>query len=270
MTILPEFHDQLYAAAQRQARRRLPQPGIALPSRLGTFVGTGLSTAVAILVAAVLLNAHAPLAAPGSKPPSVASSRAELFRHSAALRTPRRPRPTAKATVQFHGDPGYRQVDHPLVRTMALPSGGYADAAPNDVPADDSAPPRDRQTGHLHGERPARRRARPMAPPPGDSLRQASPSSVAALRAHGVNLFTYVHHQNTGVVIVPDGVTKVRLSEFRVTSHVHVDPNLIPAAPPRSTTTSPSSISSLRRSSPTAALPATAPAACTAPALTSI
>ena len=48
MTILPEFHDQLYAAAQRQARRRLPQPGIALPSRLGTFVATGLSAAVAI------------------------------------------------------------------------------------------------------------------------------------------------------------------------------------------------------------------------------
>ena len=65
---------------------------------------------------------------------------------------------------------------------------------------------------------------------PGTAPVEASPSSVAALRAHGVNLFTYVHHQNTGVVIVPDGVTKVRLSEFRVTSHVHVDPNLIPAA----------------------------------------
>ena len=44
-----------------------------------------------------------------------------------------------------------------------------------------------------------------------------------------MNLFTYVHHQNTGVVVVPDGVTKVRLSDFRVTSRVRVDPVLIPA-----------------------------------------
>jgi hypothetical protein len=31
------------------------------------------------------------------------------------------------------------------------------------------------------------------------------------------------------VVIVPDGVTNVSLSDFRVTSRVHVDPTLIPA-----------------------------------------
>ena len=85
-----------------------------------------------------------------------------------------------------------------------------------------------------------------------------------------MNVFTYVHHQNTGVVIVPDGVTKVRLSEFRVTSHIHVDPALIPAA----TASVHNNIALFHIVAPTVSthggFPATVRAACTAPALTSV
>jgi hypothetical protein len=252
MTILPEFHDQLYAAAQRHARRRLPRPQITPPRRLGTLVVTGLSTAVVIAVAVVVLSAHGvvPSSAPASKAPSVASSRTELLETLGALQTlqtaaDRRGLPSGFFGIQsgrsaamlkknseyqqFLRDRGYPQVDHPLVRTVSLASGGALTLVPMSF----------RQTTpHSHGI--GRRVTFTLHGPrveglalslrlPGTDLVGTSPSSVHALRARGVNVFTYVHRHNTGVVVVPDGVTKVRLSDFRVTSRVRVDPIVIPA-----------------------------------------
>jgi hypothetical protein len=237
MTILPEFHDQLYAAAQRHARRRLPRPQITPPRALGTVVVTGLSTAVVIAVAAVLLSAHGvgPSRAPTSKTPSVANSRTELLQTLAALRTPQTAASRPIATILMEApsnqrDQGYPRVDGPLVRSVGLASGGAVTLVPTTF----------RQTTrHYHGL--GKRVTSTLHGPrieglsvllrlPATASVESSPVSVGALRAQGVNVFTYVHHQNTGVVVVPDGVTNVRLSAFRVTSRVHVDPALIPAA----------------------------------------
>ncbi len=236
MTILPEFHDQLYAAAQRHARRRLPRPRIALPGQLGTIVLTGLSTAVVIAVAAVLLSAHGvgPSRVPTSKPPSVANSRTELLHTLAALRTPQTAASRRIATILMQApsnqiDQGYPRVDGPLMRSVGLASGGAVTLVPTTFRQTTRHyhGPDKRVTFTLHG-----RRIEGLAVLlrlPGTAAVEASPSSVDALRARGVNVFTYVHHQNTGVVVVPDGVTTVRLSKFRVTSRVRVDPTSIPA-----------------------------------------
>ena len=99
MTVLPEFHDQLQAAARRQAQRRLPRAGIALRGSLGTIVVIGLSTAVVLAVAVVALTAvragrgTTPAAKPRS---SVASSAPNCCRRSGRSE-PRRPWPTAAA-----------------------------------------------------------------------------------------------------------------------------------------------------------------------------
>jgi len=252
MTLLPEFHDQLYAAARGHARRRRPRPRIALPRRMGTFAVTGLSSAVAIAVAVVVLSAHGvgPGGAPGSGSASVASSRAELLRTLAVLRTPQTAADRHSLPSGFFGlpsgpsaarlmknpryrqilrDQGYPQIDHSLVRMVGLVSGGALTLVPMTF----------RQTtlhGHGFGERDTVSLYGPRVEGlalalrlPGTDGVALTPSTVGALQAHGLNLFTYVHHQNTGVVIVPDGVTNVSLSDFRVTSRVHVDPTLIPA-----------------------------------------
>jgi hypothetical protein len=236
MTILPEFHDQLYAAARRQARRRLPGPGIALPRRLGTIVLIGLSTAVTIAVVVVALTAGraGPGTAPATKPSSVATSRTELLHTLAALRTPQTAAGRRMATGLTNApsnqrDQGYPQVDGPLVRTVSMASGGALTLVPTTF----------RQTKrHLHGldtrvtftlHGPRIEGLARLAPPPENRRGRGLPVKRGALRAHGVNVFTYVHRQNAGVVVVPDGVTTVRLSEFRVTSRVHVDPISIPA-----------------------------------------
>ena len=84
MTILPEFHDQLQAAAQRQARRRLPRLGVLVPTRLGTVLLVGLSASVAIAVAIVVLNVTAaPRSASVSPQARVKTSERH---HNAALR----------------------------------------------------------------------------------------------------------------------------------------------------------------------------------------
>lgn len=253
MMVLPEFHDQLQAAARRQARRRLPRPGIGLRGSLGTIVLTTLSTAVVVAVAVVLLTAVR--AGPGrtpaaNAPSSVASSRAELLRTLGALRTPQtaadrrsllpgflgtQSGPHAGRLVKnrnyqrFLRDRGYPQVDRALVRTAGLPSEGALTFVP--MTFQQTTPHRHGIgrliTFTLHGPR-----IEGLALSlrlPGAARVDVSPSTVGALRAQGVNLFTYVDHQNTGVVVVPDGVTEVRLSGFRVSSRVHVDPDMIPA-----------------------------------------
>ena len=181
MTILPEFHDQLYAAAQRQARRRLSRPRIALP-RFGTIVLTGLSTAVVIAVAAVLLSAHGvvPSEAPTSKPPSVAKSRTELLQTLAALRTPQTAGSRRIATILMKAPSNQRDQGVPAGRRSARALGGSSfrrrgHTRPNDLPADDAALSRARQAGHVHAPRSADRRALRLAPPPPHSLRPGLP-----------------------------------------------------------------------------------------------
>ena len=87
----------------------------------------------------------------------------------------------------------------------------------------------ERDTVSLHGPRVEGLALALRLSGPGADRVGLSPSTVCALQAHGLNLFTYVGHRNAGVVVVPDGVTSVSLSDFRVTSRVHVDPSLIPA-----------------------------------------
>jgi hypothetical protein len=252
MTVLPEFHDQLQAAARRQAQRRLPRAGIALRGPLGTIVLIGLSTAVVLAVAVVALTAVR--AGRGTTPPaeprsSVTSSRAGLLQTLGALRTPqtaadRRSLPSGFLGIQsgshagrvvnnsnyqrFLRDRGYPQVDPSLVRTAGLASGGALTLVPMTF----------RQaTPHRHGigklvtftlRGPRIEGLALSLRLSGTDRVDVSPSTVGVLRADGLNLFTYVNHQNTGVVVVPDGVIKVRLSRFRVTSRVRVDPVLIP------------------------------------------
>ena len=253
MTVLPEFHDQLQAAARRQARRRLPRLGIALRGSLATIILTTLSAGVVAAVAVVLLTAvrAGPAPTPAAKAPSsVASSRAALLQTLAVLRAPqtaadRRSLPSGFLGIQsgphagrvvnnpnyqrFLRDRGYPQVDRSLVRVAGLASGGALTFVPTTF----------RQTTpHRHGvgklvtftlHGPRIEGLALSLRLPGTGRVDVSPSTVGALRAEGVNLFTYVDHQNVGVVVVPDGVTKVTLSEFRIRSRVHIDPTLIPA-----------------------------------------
>ena len=252
MTVLPEFHDQLYAAARRRARQRGPRPRIPLPGRLAPVVWSGLSGAVVIAVAVVVLTARSagPSSAPTSKPSSVESSRTELIQTLAALRTPQTAAERRSTPVGFLGvesqrlaerliknpqyrrflrDRGYPKVDRSLVRKVSLASGGAVTLVPMTF----------RQTTpHYHGRGklvtftlhgPRIEGLALVLRLPGTDLTGVSPSTVGALRAHGVNLFTYAHHHNAGVIVVPDGVTTVSLSDFRVTSHVRVDPASIPA-----------------------------------------
>ena len=253
MTVLPEFHDQLQAAARRQARRRLPRPAIAFRGSLGPIALTALSSAVVVVVALVLLTAvrSGPGTTPaGSLPSSVESSRAELLRTIGALRTPptaadRRSLPSGFLGIasgphagrllnnsnfqRFLRDRGYPQVDASLVRTADLASGGTLTFVP--MTFRQTTPHRHGigklVTFTLHGPR-VEGLALSLHLPGTDRV-DVSPATVGALRAHGVNLFTYISHQNVGVVVVPDGVTSVTLSDFRVTSHVHVDPRVIRA-----------------------------------------
>ena len=252
MTALPEFHDQLQAAARRQARRRLPRPGIALRGSLGTIILTTLSAGIAVAVAVVLLTTVR--AGPGTTPTgsalsSVASSRAELLRTVGALRTPqtaadRRSLPSGFLGIQsgphagpvvnnsnyqrFLRDRGYPQVDGPLVRTAGLASGGTLTFVP--MTFRQTTPHRHGLgklvTFTLHGPR-VEGLALSLHLPGADRV-DVSAIDARRVASPGLNLFTYVDRQNTGVVVVPDGVTEVRLSGFRVTSHVHVDPTLIP------------------------------------------
>jgi hypothetical protein len=236
MTILREFHDQLYAAAQCQTRRRLPRPSIPLPRWLGTIVLTGISTAIVVAVAAVLLSAHgvAPSRTPTSRTPGVANSRTELMQTLGALRTPQTAASRRIAAIltkapRNQRDQGYPQIDGPLVRSLRLAPGGAATLVPTTFR---QTTPHNHGLGKritftLHG--PRIEGLSVLLRLPGTASVQASPVTVAALQAHGANVFTYVHHHNTGVVVVPDGVTSVRLSAFHVTSRVHVDPVLIPA-----------------------------------------
>jgi hypothetical protein len=253
MTVLPEFHDQLQAAARRQAGRRLPRPGIALRGSLGTIILTTLSAGVVAAVAVVLSTAVR--AGPGTTPSakarsSVASSRAALLQTLAVLRTPqtaadRRSLPSGFLGIQsgrhagrvvnnsnyqrFLRDRGYPQVDRSLVRVAGVASGGALTFVP--MTFRQTTPHRHGigklVTFTLHGPR-VEGLALSLRLPGTDRV-DVSPSTVGALRAEGVNLFTYADHENAGVVVVPDGVTEVRLSRFRVTSRVHVDPTLIPA-----------------------------------------
>jgi hypothetical protein len=254
MTLLPEFHDHLYAAAQGQARRRLPRPRVGVPRRVGTFALTGLSTAIAIAVAIVVLSAHrvGPGGAPGSRSSSVASSRTELLHTLAVLRTPqteadRRNLPSGFLGIQsgppaarlmknpryrqFLRDQGNPQIERSLVRTVDLASGGALTFVP--MTFRQTTPHRhglgEPVTFSLHGPRVEGLALALRLPGPGTDRVGLSPSTVGALQADGLNLFTYVDHQNTGVIVVPDGITNVGLSDFRVTSQVHVDPTLIPA-----------------------------------------
>ncbi len=253
MTILPEFHDQLQAAARREVQRQRPQRRVALRGSLGTIVLTALSAAIVAAVAVVLLTTvrPGPGTTPAAKPPSsVASSRAELLQTLGALRTPqtaadRRSLPSEFLGIQggphagrvvnnsnyqrFLRDRGYPQVDRSLVRTAGLASWGTLTLVP--MTFRQTTPHRHGVgklvTFTLHGPR-IEGLALSLRLSGTDPI-DVSPSTVGALRAQGVNLFTYVDQQNTGVVVVPDGVIKVRLSAFRVTSRVHVSPRLIPA-----------------------------------------
>lgn len=252
MTVLPEFHDQLQAAARRQAQRRLPRAGIELRGSLGTIGLIGLSTAVVLAVAVVALTAvrAGRGTTPAAKPPSsVASSRAELLQTLGALRTPqtaadRRSLPSGFLGIQsgphagravnnsnyqrFLRDRGYPQVDRSLVRTAGLASGGALTLVPMTFR---QTTPHRHGIGKLVTFTPHGPRIEGLALSlrlSGTDRVDVSPSTVGVLRANGLNLFTYVNHQNTGVVVVPDGVIKIRLSGFRVTSRVRVDPVLIP------------------------------------------
>lgn len=231
MTVLEEFHDQLYAAAQRQARRRT-----GLVAHLGTVAAVGLSVAVAVAVAVVVLTTvrSAPSTGPSARPASVVSSRRELLHTIAALRRPQTladRESMVSAALGLQGNraaSGYPRIDRSLVRKVDLGSGGALTLVPMTF-----RPTRshshglgERVTFTLHG--PRIEGLALVLSLPGTDVTAASSSSVGALRKSGANLFTVVRHQNVGVVVVPDGVAEVKLSDFRVTSQVHVDPSLVP------------------------------------------
>lgn len=252
MTLLEEFHDQLYAAAERQARHRLKRRIVGARQRLGTIVVTGLSVAVAVAVAAVVLTSVKATSSTttSSRPSAVVRSRRELLQTIGELRTPqtlvdRRSSPPYFFGVPFGPlakqllrDPQYRQalrdrgypeMDRGLVRRVSLGSGAVLTLVP--ITYRQTTPHSHglgtRTTFTLHGPR-IEGLGLGLAVP-GTGLTEASPSTVEALKAHGANVFTYVRDHNLGVIVVPDGVATVTLSHVRVISHVKVPESLIPA-----------------------------------------
>ena len=248
MTLLPEFHDQLHVAARRQARRRL-RWRIAVPhTRLGTILVPLVSLLVVVTVGGIALTAGraGPGAAPASRPSSVASSRTELLLTLGVLRTPQSAADRrALRSGGFFGlqtgpiaarllrnpqyrrmlrDRGYPRIDHPLVRTVRLASGGALTLVPMTF----------QQTrAHVHGlDRPVTftlhgPRIEGLALQlrlPGTDLTGVSAASVAVLRAQGINIVTYARGRNVGAIVVPDGVTKVTLSAFRAPRILHLSP----------------------------------------------
>jgi hypothetical protein len=256
VTILPQLERDLFDAA----REHLPAADAAVqgldtsdqrdqhrPSRiagrprrqgLGATVSIALSIAVAVAVAAVALTAlrhgHAPRSP--TTAPSRSTSRRELIQTLGILRTPqtkaerdvvvpyflggipenlaRRHRPLPNGLRQLQARWGYPNVDRTLIRAVDVP-GGKLTIFPLTYQPSTRSPRRTEGLGL-------------QLQVPGSPLEGLTPESVAALRSHGLNLFTYARHRNTGAVVVPDDVAKVTLGPFRVTSRVRVAAALTP------------------------------------------
>jgi hypothetical protein len=255
VTILSQLEkDLLDAASEHLARdataRRTRKRGRRTPNRtsawphlrgLGTTLSIALSIAVVMVVAVVALTAlrhgHHPSSPAGV--PSENTSRQELIQTLAVLRRPqtRAERdidamrllgvpPGLERVAKGHGAvssnarqylarQGYPSVDRLLVRRLKLPGSTLTIVPITYQPSSRSPKRAEGLTIWLAV--------------PGSPLEGLSPTSVATLRSQGANLFTYARDRNTGVVVVPDGVTKVTLERFRVTSPVIVDPADIPA-----------------------------------------
>jgi hypothetical protein len=229
MTLLPEFHDQLHAAAWRRAgrRRRLTPPGVAFVDQLkavGAGVPVLLSTLVVVAVAviAVVTLSH------GHTSSSTANRQAGSSRHALiqTLGVLRRPQTSADAEALRPGAlPGFLRIptaecrgrgpaslcadrlDRSLVRRVRLPGSGYeVDFLPvASTPTSFLPLGGEGLAITLHG--------------PGIYLDASGPklTDVTALRSHGAVLSANVGDGvNRGVIVVPDGVARVTLRVVRV------------------------------------------------------
>ena len=223
-TLMPEFRQQLLdaAAARSRGRGRLTgsfgAPRLRLP-RLRRPLGTSLAAVTSILVVvavmAVVLTAgrahHGPTA-PGGQPsggvPSVAAARAQLLGELGALRHGHAS-PLAAHLPLFVSP---QQIDRSLVRTvqtdgytLTLIPVSYTVGGPR---------PRQRTTGLIvMTQGPDVPKGFPAIANP--ALAVAEPVSPAAIARHGAITTMYVDGTlNRAIVIVPDGVTRVRLSQF--------------------------------------------------------
>ena len=242
MTVLPEFHDQLHAAASRHARRRLPRPGAHVPRWPEGVVFIGLSTVVAIAVAVIVLSAGAggsagPVA---SRPSSIERTRTELLGTFAVLRapadaasrraiacaaTPRQPTiqwfrtcrisatfrlfGLAAQSSQMSAQSGYARFDRALIRVVPLPR---FDATVAFIPTTWRPSPRShRRTEGL---------VITIAYPRGSTNTGPTPTSVETVRTHGLAVSggnaTPQMRSVYGAVVVPDGVATVTLHPIRL------------------------------------------------------
>ena len=246
MTVLPEFHDQLYAAAQRRARRRLPLAATRRPGRTADIIFFSLSLAITIAIVLVVLSAGSGtrVGTPNTPAtqPSVASTRSELLQTLGVLRAPptklsqqaircakTRPAPTSLAfrvcltadlppefsrpqqPAPMMATAGYPRLDPSLIRVVSVPR---LHASVTLAPATWQPSPRSRQRteglvvsiAYLNG-------AAGTGP---------TPTNVSWVRTHGLAISggnaTPQMRSVFGAVVVPDGVAKITLEPLRLIS----------------------------------------------------
>jgi len=225
MTLMPEFRRQLLEAAASRAHepgRRHPGFGLRRSGRgvsrprLGASIAAAASILVVIAVVAVVLTlGHAQHGAGtpsdrgnGSEVPGVAAARAQLLGELGALRRGHAPKLAAHVAL-----PGsHLQIDRSLARTVQ--TGGYKVTLLPVSHAVRGSVSSHRTTGlavTVQG---------PNLPSGFPAIGKGSstiggPVSPATIARQGDLFVVYVSGAlNRAVVIVPDGVTRVRLSRF--------------------------------------------------------
>lgn len=243
MSILPQLERDLFEAAkERLPAADDPAPGVGRHGRLGptqaarwqrgrlTRAVAGLwvllALVVTVVIAAVALTAfkHGHASSSTAGVGSASSSRQQLIQTLGVLR-----RPQAKSDLDTRAYPpnfqipgplahrhprapawlvrwGYPELDRPLVRVVTTVHGDKVSIAP----------------ATWQPALPSTRRAEGLIiaiqdPGSGVTGTGPGPTSVAALRADGLAVFTYgANDTNRGVVVVPDGVAKVTLGPVRI------------------------------------------------------
>jgi hypothetical protein len=224
MTLMPEFRRQLLeAAANRPDERDRWHSGLGLPRfgltrlrpRLGAPIAATMSILVVVAVVAVALTiggAHRSVGTPGghrnSGVPGVAAARAQLLGELGALRSGH----VSKLAAHVSLPVSQLQIDRSLVRTVQT-SGYKVTLIPVSQPVAGAGSSR-RTTGlavmvqgpNVHSGFPAIDNG---------SFAIGNPVSPASIARQGTIMMMYVSGPlNRAIVIVPDGVTRVELSQF--------------------------------------------------------
>ncbi|MHB1570653.1 MAG: hypothetical protein ACYC0H_15815 [Solirubrobacteraceae bacterium] len=233
MTILPQLEHDLFDAA---ARRLPAEPRPTSRARtsghfrsIGGRIAIVLSVAVVVAVATVALTVIPHGSRSTSLPvggQSVGSARAELIRALAVLRRPQTPadlNPVLMSPLLGIGN----------ARGTRVPDRRYIPyARPRSVLAQLGDPKLDRDLARVVNVAawPAKVLIAPTTfrPSPGSRRRTegvtlvlginiaSSPTSASTVLARGLSLFIYIANgTNRGVVLVPDGVARVRLTALR-------------------------------------------------------